>query len=91
MRFYACALKHGFLVSYTYMYKAFIGTVLVLILIVLSLLTGTIVYVGMKIDSESKTVTSKVDTFNQSVNTINTNLQNINERLQTDSQAVNLK
>jgi len=72
------------------MFKAFIGIVLVINMLLLATLTAVVLYAAVHVSRESKTVTDKVNAFNQEFSGINTNLQNISSRLQTASQAANL-
>lgn len=56
-----------------------------LIILLLVALVGAIYYAGRKVNNESITVTSKVDSFNQNVNDINKNLQNISTQLKNEN------
>ena len=66
-------------------YVAFIETLGVLIL---ATMLGFMIYGGLKIAREAKTVGGKVSSFNTQVKQINTNLKSIDNKLQASKVAV---
>lgn len=66
-------------------FKIFIGVMLAIIAIATLTTAGALVYTGVKIKTQTKDVTSKVDTFNKQVENINQNLQNLNNTLRTNT------
>lgn len=67
-------------------FKVFVGTMLVLIVLLLATLTGAVIYAGVRVGHETKSVTTTVNGFTNSVTNINKNLQNINSQLRYDNQ-----
>jgi predicted PurR-regulated permease PerM len=62
-------------------FKMYVYVSLFVIIVLLALLVGAVIYGGIKIKSESQTVSNKVNSFNKSVNSVNQNLQNIDSQL----------
>jgi len=62
-------------------FKVYISIIATLAMFILAAILFLLVYAGLKINSESKIITNKVNNFNSQVENINTNLQNINQQL----------
>lgn len=67
------------------LFRVYICVALFLIVVLLGVLTGSVIFAGEKIRSETSTVTSKIDTFNNEVSNINKSLSNINSQLQSEN------
>ena len=59
----------------------YLAVMLTIGVLLLALIAGLLIYGGVKISQESKTISTKVNDFNNQVKNINTNLQNIDNQL----------
>ncbi|HEY1835586.1 MAG TPA: hypothetical protein VGG13_02070 [Candidatus Saccharimonadales bacterium] len=64
-------------------FKIFVSVMLVIIAASTATTAGVLVYGGIKVKSQTKTVTDKVNNLNGQIDGINKNLQNINKSLQS--------
>lgn len=61
--------------------NVYLAVMLTIGVLLLALIAGLLIYGGVKISQESKTISTKVNDFNNQVKNINTNLQNIDNQL----------
>lgn len=66
-------------------FKIFVGVLLVIIALSTTATAAVLVYGGVKLKDQTKTVTSKVNNLSSQIDGINKNLKNINKSLQTTS------
>ena len=64
-------------------FKIFVGVMLAIIAVSSAVTAAVVVYGGMKLHTQTKTVTDKVNGFSNQIDGINQNLQSINKSLQT--------
>jgi len=63
-------------------FRVFVGVMLAVIAVGTTTTAGALIYTGIKIKTQTKDVTDKVNTFNKEIDDINQNLQNLNSTLQ---------
>ena len=63
-------------------FRIYVAIMLTVCVLLLAGVLGFLIYGGLKLKSESQTVTNKVNSFNGQVKQINNNLQNIDQQLQ---------
>lgn len=57
-----------------------------IMIILLATIVGILIYAGIQIKSETRTINQKINSFNQSINSIYQNIQTENSTLKTQLQ-----